>query len=290
MHEMTQATAAPAVRAGNWDRHPLRAKDRTVANILGTGVDAVDMDEALSIIFRYLRECRKGYVCAIGVHGVLEALRDQALADTFAGSVLNVPDGTPTVWAGRLQGFQWMDHVTGPALMREIFGRREFARYSHFFYGGKPGVATELAAAMTRQFPWIRIAGTYTPPFRDLSASEEADLVAEVNALHPEMIWVGISTPRQELWMRRMLPLMHTRLMFGVGAAFDFHTGRIRDCAPWVKRAGLQWLHRLVQDPKRLWRRNVQNAAFLPYIALQLSGARHYPLKSPTSHDAAAAD
>lgn len=290
MQKWTQVPAGHPVGADNWDGHLLPANRRALANILGTGVDAVDMDEALSIIFRHLKMGRRGYVCAVGVHGVLEALRNQALADTFAGAVLNVPDGAPTVWVGRWQGFRWMDHVTGPALMREIFARREFARYTHYFYGGKPGVATDLAAAMTREFPWARVAGTYTPPFTDLSVKEEEDLIAEINALRPDIVWVGISTPRQDLWMRRMLPVLHTRLMFGVGAAFDFHTSRIRECAPWIKRAGFQWLHRLLQDPKRLWRRNVNNMAFLPLIALQLSGARHYELRESSTPEVVAAD
>jgi len=283
-----QTTAAHTVHTGGWDAQRMPADHRALANILGTGVDAVDMDEALSIIFRHLRESRKGYVCEIGVHGVLEALRDQALADTFAGAVLNVPACTPTVWAGRLQGFKWMDHVTGPALMREIFSRREFARYSHYFYGGEPGAAAEFAAAMTRQFPWIRIAGTFAPPLSDLSEKEEENLVAEINALHPDMVWVGIGTPRQEQWIRRMLPVVHTRLMFGVGEAFDLHSGRTRDRAPWTKSVGMQWLHRLIHDRKRFWRRSVRNMAFLPLIALQLSGARRYPLKLEPAHDIAA--
>jgi N-acetylglucosaminyldiphosphoundecaprenol N-acetyl-beta-D-mannosaminyltransferase len=191
-----------------------------------------------------------------------------------------VPDGTPTVWVGRLQKHATMEHVTGPELMRTMFSRDEFAGYSHFFYGGKPGVADELAANMLRRFPWSRIAGKYTPPFRALTPGEEGDLIRTIKACKPDIIWVGISTPKQELFMRRMLPLLDTRLMLGVGAAFDFHTGRIKECAPWVKSAGLHWLHRLLQDPKRLWRRNVGNAEFLWHIAMQLTGLKVYPMQA----------
>jgi N-acetylglucosaminyldiphosphoundecaprenol N-acetyl-beta-D-mannosaminyltransferase len=264
--------AGPGASVGEFSR-----QERPRANILGVGVDAVDMERALSVLLRHFRSDAKGYVCAVGVHGILEALRCPALAHAFEGSTINVPDGTPTVWLGRLQGFRWMNHVTGPALMREMFSRKDFAAYSHYFYGGKPGVAQELAAAMQRQFPWAQIAGFHTPPFRDLNAEEERVLIEDLNLRRPDIIWVGISTPRQELWMRRMLPRVRARMMFGVGAAFDFHTGRIRDCPLWVKRAGFHWLHRLLQDPRRLWRRNAHNAAFLWHIALQFSGIRQYP-------------
>jgi N-acetylglucosaminyldiphosphoundecaprenol N-acetyl-beta-D-mannosaminyltransferase len=252
---------------------------RPCAGILSVPVDAVDMDLALALIDAHLAGDGKGFVCAVGVHGILESLQCNDLAEAYTQSILNVPDGAPTVWVGRMQGHAQMNHVTGPALMQEMFGRVQFASLSHFFYGGKPGVAAGLAAAMSRRFPGARIAGTYTPPFRDLNEEEEREFVARIGALRPDIIWVGISTPRQELWMRRMLPRVDARLMFGVGAAFDFHTGRIRECPSWVKRAGFQWLHRFMQDPRRLWRRNLSNMRFLWYIALQLSGLRSYPLR-----------
>jgi N-acetylglucosaminyldiphosphoundecaprenol N-acetyl-beta-D-mannosaminyltransferase len=134
----------------------------------------------------------------------------------------------------------------------------------------------ELASAWMRKFPDTRVAGTYTPPFRDLTSREEEDLLRLLDECRPDILWIGISTPRQEILMRSLLPRLHTTLMFGVGAAFDFHTGRIRLCPPWVKQVGFHWLHRLVQDPRRLWRRNLHNATFLWHIALQLSGLRRY--------------
>ena len=145
-------------------------------------------------------------------------------------------------------------------------------------YGGKPGIAAELQRELKLRFPLVQIVGTYTPPFRELTPREETELVSTISALRPDMVWVGISTPRQERFMQRMLPLLDTTLMFGVGAAFDFHTGRIQDCPDWVKRAGLQWLDRLMQDPKHLWRRYLRNnPAFLLHILLQLTGLRRYP-------------
>lgn len=252
------------------------ATARMFANVLGVRVDALDMEQALAMIAERLESRVKGYVCAVSVHGVLEALRNSAVADALAGAAMALPDGTPTVWVGWMQGHTAMDAVTGPAIMREILRRRHFAGYSHFFYGGKPGVAEELASTLKTQFPWARVAGCYTPPFRDLTEDEEASVVATINARRPDVIWVGISTPRQDLFMRRMVDRVDTRLMFGVGAAFDFLTGRIHDCPAWIKRAGLHWLHRLAQDPRRLWRRNAANSAFLGHIFLQLSRLRAY--------------
>lgn len=269
---------------GNSDYESSAISRGPCANVLGVAVDALNLERAVSRVAQFLRSDRKGYLCAVDVSGILTALRDPDVARTFAEADIVIPDGTPTAWVGRLQKHTSMEAVTGPALMRAIFSREEFAGYSHFFYGGKFGVADELAANMRRQFPWTRIAGTYTPPFRDLTSVEESDFARIITECKPDMIWIGISAPRQDLFMRRMLPRLDTRLMFGVGAAFDFHTGRLKDCPPWVKKMGLHWLHRLVQDPKRLWRRNLGNVAFLWHIALQLTGLKVYRLPMRTVH------
>jgi len=248
------------------------------ANVLGVDVDAIDMGRALLHIATSLQESRKGYVCVAGVHGIMEAQRYPRLAEVYSGSEMTIPDGMPLVWVGRAQGHQSMQRVTGPDLMLEIFRRKEFAGLTHYLYGGDEGVADDLRHKLTQQFPWVRIVGTCTPPYGDLSHAEQQQLIASIAELKPDIIWVGISCPKQELFMSRYLPMLDTRLMFGVGAAFDYHTGRIRDCSDWIKRAGLQWLHRLLQDLRRLWRRYLRNnPAFLFHIALQLSGLRRYP-------------
>ena len=253
------------------------AAPRNRANVLGVEVDALNLDRALEEIEVALKTRRKGYICMAGVHGIMEAQRSRSVMRAYADSWMTLPDGRPTVWVGRLQSHETIHQVTGPDLMLQVFRRREFASYSHFFYGGKPGVAEELAQRLSIQYPWVQIVGTYTPPFRDLTLKEEQQLVSIVRRLQPAMVWVGISTPRQELFMRHLLPSVDATLMFGVGAAFDFHTGRIKDCADWIKRAGLQWLHRLIQDPRHLlWRYLRNNPAFLWKIGLQLTGLERY--------------
>jgi N-acetylglucosaminyldiphosphoundecaprenol N-acetyl-beta-D-mannosaminyltransferase len=254
-----------------------------LANVLGIGVHAVDMEQAVFRIQSVVDQRRKGYVCLAGVHGIMECRRNPDLQSIFAGASLVAPDGMPTVWVGRLQGLSKMQRVFGPDLMLEVIGRKELSHYRHFLCGGAPGVAEQLRSEMLRRFPWARIAGTYSPPFRDMTAEEEQQFAAQVHLVQPDIVWVGLSTPKQERFMSRYLPILETRLMIGVGAAFLFHTGAIQDSPAWVKRAGLQWLHRLVQEPMRLWRRYLFSIpAFILQIALQLTGFRHYAVRRET--------
>jgi N-acetylglucosaminyldiphosphoundecaprenol N-acetyl-beta-D-mannosaminyltransferase len=164
--------------------------------------------------------------------------------------------------------------------MLEVMGRKEFSHCRHFLCGGSAGVAGQLRDKMLGRFPWASIVGTYTPPFRPMTTDEEDELATQVRLLQPDIIWVGLSTPKQDRFMFRYLPLLETKLMVGVGAAFLFHTGAIQDSPGWVKRAGLQWLHRLLQEPSRLWPRYLVNVPlFLFHAALQIIGLRSYGVK-----------
>jgi N-acetylglucosaminyldiphosphoundecaprenol N-acetyl-beta-D-mannosaminyltransferase len=251
-----------------------------LANVLGIGVHAVDMQGAVARISLAIDHDRKGYVCLAGVHGIMEACRNPDLQSILANAYLVAPDGMPTVWMGHLQGLSTMQRVFGPDLMLEVIGRKELSHYRHFFYGGEPGVAERLRDAMLRRFPWASIVGTHTPPFRPMTHEEESDLTAQVHRLKPDIIWVGLSTPKQDRFMFRYLPMLDTKLMVGVGAAFLFHTGAIQDSPAWVKRAGLQWFHRLLQEPSRLWRRYLFNVPlFLFQAGLQTAHLRNYSVK-----------
>jgi N-acetylglucosaminyldiphosphoundecaprenol N-acetyl-beta-D-mannosaminyltransferase len=260
---------------------------RTVGqvNVLGIGVSAVDMEGTASLFEARIRERAKGYVCLTGVHGIMEARRDPSLKSIFAEALLVAPDGMPTVWMGHLQGFSPMKRVFGPDLMVDIIGRAEFRECTHFFCGGEPGIADALRDEMLRQFPWVQIVGTYSPPFRPMTAMEDRELESRVRSLQPDIIWVGLSTPKQERFMARYLPRLDTKLMIGVGAAFLYHTGTIQDSPEWVKRAGLQWLHRLLQEPSRLWRRYLlNNPLFIILALLQICGLMHYTLETGSEH------
>jgi len=255
-----------------------------VANVLGIGVHAVDMEQSVAILRLALEEDGKAYVCLTGVHGIMEARRSPDLHVIFANAYLVAPDGMPTVWMGHIQGLPKMQRVFGPDLMLEVIGRKELSHYRHFLCGGAPGVAEQLRDEMLRRFPWVSIVGIYTPPFRPMSAEEESELAAQVRAVQPDIFWVGMSTPKQERFMARYLPMLETKLMVGVGAAFLFHTGAIKDSPAWVKRVGLQWMHRLIQEPARLWRRYLVNVPlFLVHAALQLAGLRSHGVRRGVS-------
>ena len=249
------------------------------ANVLGVGVHAVDLPGAASIIESAIRDGTKGYVCVTGVHGVMEAQRDPEFRKILNRALLVTPDGMPTVWVGRLQGNSSIKRVFGPDLMLEVCQRSVASGVRHFLYGGNPGIAEELAASLRRRFPGITVVGTFTPPFRPLESSEQLALEKELESTMPDIVWVGLSTPKQEKFMAANFQRFPCKIMVGVGAAFDLHTGRISDAPKWIKDAGLQWAHRLCQEPGRLWKRYlVNNSAFLLAIGLQLTGLRRHPL------------
>jgi len=249
------------------------------ANVLGVGVHAIDMRRTLELFQNAVEERRKGYVCVTGVHGIMEAQRNPAFRSILNNSLLTAPDGMPTVWVGRWQGHSQMRRVFGPEMMLEVCAMSVAKGYTHFLYGGTDGVAEQLRAALLRRFPGLRIVGTYTPPFRPLNAAEKEDLRARVSSVSPDIFWVGLSTPKQEYFMAECLAQLDTRVMVGVGAAFDVHTGRIQDAPDWIKKAGLQWLHRLCQEPRRLWKRYLyNNPRFVLKMTSQLVGLSKYPL------------
>jgi len=250
-----------------------------VANVLGTGVHAVNVPSAIELIRSAIQFRRKGYVCVTGVHGVMEAQRQRGFREAISRAMLVVPDGMPVVWIGRWQGHRNMRRVFGPDLMWEFCRQTASAGYTHFLYGGKPGIAEELATTLRRRVPDLRIVGTDTPPFRPPSARERVSLRQRLEKANPDVIWVGLSTPKQELFMAENISELNCRVMVGVGAAFDYHTGKIKDSPGWVKNAGLQWLHRLYQEPARLWKRYlVNNSGFVALCALQCLGLRRYEL------------
>lgn len=249
------------------------------ANVLGVGISAINMGQALLLFEDWLSRGEKGYVCVTGVHGVMEAQKDASFRKILNESLITTPDGMPTVWVGRLEGFKNMGRVFGPDLMDEICRLSVGRGYTHFFYGGRPGVAEALRRVMTARHRGLRVVGTYTPPFGSLSQEEEKSVLSLISEKKPDIIWVGISTPKQEKFMAEYSGKLDAKIMVGVGAAFDLHTGLIVDAPAWVKTIGLQWFHRFLQDPKRLWKRYFQNnPRFLLKISLQLTRLVNYSL------------
>ena len=222
--------------------------------MLGVRVHAVEMREALAEMQRSIATRQRGhYVAVTGMHGLSEAKSDPGFRRILNQASLVVPDGMPLVWAARVNGFPLRRRVCGSELL-ETFCRETGSQYRHFFYGGGDGVAESLADQLAKQFG-ICIAGTYTPPFRPLSPDEVAEIRDRVRDASPDVLWVGLSTPKQESWMSEHGPNLEVPLMVGVGAAFDMNSGRLRRAPLWMQDWGLEWLYRLLQEPRRLWKR-----------------------------------
>jgi N-acetylglucosaminyldiphosphoundecaprenol N-acetyl-beta-D-mannosaminyltransferase len=180
-----------------------------------------------------------------------------------------------------MQGFDTIQRVYGPDYLLEICRVSVKRGYRHFFFGGKPGVAKQLVQSLSHRFPGLQVVGTYTPPFRPLNGPEERELAALVAQTKPDFFWVGIGSPKQERFMAKYCGKLDTRIMVGVGAAFDIHSGNVKEAPKWVRSSGLQWLHRLIQEPRRLWRRYlICIPSFLWMITLQLLGLRRFNLES----------
>jgi N-acetylglucosaminyldiphosphoundecaprenol N-acetyl-beta-D-mannosaminyltransferase len=246
--------------------------------VLGVRLHGMNLTVATEAVLEALRERRKGYVCVTGVHGVSEAQDDETFRRILNAAFLNTTDGMPLVWLGRRAVGPQVDRVYGPDLMLEIFRATQHTGHRHFFYGGAPGVAGELQARMEARFPGVTIAGIYCPPFRPLNAGEEAELAQKIRECQPDIVWVGLSTPKQERFMSEYLPKLDTTLMFGVGAAFDFHAGRVSQAPRWMQRSGLEWFYRLCSEPRRLGRRYLtNNPLFVWRLLLQSLGLRKSP-------------
>ena len=249
-------------------------------NILGAGISVINLRTALAAIAAAVRDRRKGYICVTGVHGVMEAQNDPAFRKILNGAFLCTPDGMPMVWMGWLRGHREMSRVYGPDLMLEVCAWSETSGCRHFFFGGAPGVVEQLREKLTARFPHLQVVGGYTPPFRPLNVEEAKQLQEMVRAAQPDILWVGLSTPKQEKFMAEFLPRLDATLMIGVGAAFDFHSGRVKQAPRWMQRTGLEWFYRLCQEPGRLAKRYLRNnPLFALKVIGQLCGLKPYPLE-----------
>lgn len=228
-------------------------------DVLGVGISIVDMDATLAELGRWIDEDAHHYVCVTGVHGVMESQKDPSLLAIHNRSGMTIPDGMPMVWAGRHAGFAAIDRVSGPDLMPLVCERGAAPGWRHFFYGGAEGVPELLAEKLRERVPSLAVVGTYSPPFRTLTADEETEIVDMINASNADIVWVGLSTPKQERWMDAMSGRLDANAVLGVGAAFDFHSGGLKRAPMWMQRSGLEWLYRMLKEPRRLARRYLTN-------------------------------
>ena len=239
-------------------------------DVLGIQVSSVSLDQAVNIISELVERKQSGYVTCTGMHGIMESRSDPALRDIHNQAALVTPDGMPLVWINQIQGRRHVTRVYGPDLMLAVCRRgvQGETAYRHFFYGGAPGVPEALADSLKSRFSGLIVAGTFSPPFRPLTPEEDRNVVETIRAARPDVVWVGLSTPKQERWMAEHTGRLRGVVLVGVGAAFDFHAGRIRQAPAWVQRGGLEWLFRLLMEPKRLWKRYLKNIP--PFVVLTI--------------------
>lgn len=224
-------------------------------DILGVAVSAINMTDAVTTIERWIAQRMPHYVCIRDAHGIIASRNDSRLRDIHNEAGLVTPDGMPLVWLSHWLGAKHVERVYGPDLMRVIIARSPSCGYRHFFFGGAPGVADRLAAGLVAAHPGLNVVGTFCPPFRPLTPEEDAEVVAQINAAAPDIVWVGLGSPKQEYWMASHIRLIDASVLIGVGAAFDFLAGNKRQAPAWMQRNGLEWLFRLCTEPRRLWRR-----------------------------------
>jgi N-acetylglucosaminyldiphosphoundecaprenol N-acetyl-beta-D-mannosaminyltransferase len=228
--------------------------------ILRVGISAVSLEDTVSEVTRWIARGERRYICVTGVHGVMESQRDPELMWIHNESGLTIPDGMPMVWCGRYARAPRIDRIYGPDLMLALCQKAAERGWRSFFYGGAPEVPELLASRLQARFPGLQIAGTISPPFRVTTPAEDEAYVAQINASGAELVWVGLSTPKQERWMARHLPqLSAPKVIIGVGAAFEVHAGQKRDIPGWLGPLGLGWAYRLLQEPRRLWKRYLLN-------------------------------
>jgi N-acetylglucosaminyldiphosphoundecaprenol N-acetyl-beta-D-mannosaminyltransferase len=247
-------------------------------NVIGVGISAVNMPLALEAIDRWVIGGARQYVCVAAAHSVMECRRDVPLRRLFNQSGLTTPDGMPLVWLSRLAGHREVRRVYGPELMLAVCKSGLEKGYRHFFYGGAAGVAEDLVDRLRLRFPHLAVAGTSTPPFRDLSPEEDEMIDRQINDSGADIVWIGVGTGRQERWMGSHRTRLQAPVLVGVGAAFDFLSGTKAQAPPWIRGTGLEWLYRLAHEPRRLWPRYREYPLFVLLVAAQRLHLRRYPL------------
>jgi N-acetylglucosaminyldiphosphoundecaprenol N-acetyl-beta-D-mannosaminyltransferase len=232
-------------------------------------VDAITCDDVIQKVMLWIAERPRPatYIVQTNVYSLVNAQGGSPYRNVLSAADLSLPDGMPLVWILRHRGHKNLERVYGPDLMLRLCEQAAKRGWRCFFYGGKPGVPELLKEKLVARFPGLNIVGTYSPPFRELTAEEEAQVCAMINAAKPDIVWVGLGAPKQDIWMYQHRGGLDVAVMHGVGAAFDFLTGRVRQAPRWMMNAGLEWLFRLLREPRRLWKRyTIVNLKFIYYV------------------------
>ena len=249
--------------------------------ILDVGISAIDMDDACGFVKDAVSKKQKKYICVCPVSTIMECRRDARVLASVNSADLATPDGMPTVWIGKMLGYKNIKRVYGPDLMETICGISKKKGYKNFFYGSTDTVLKKLTENLTNAYPGLVVSGAYSPPFRQLIEKADDEVVSMINATESDIIWVGLGSPKQDLWMHQHRDRINAPVMIGVGAAFDFLAGTKPQAPRWMRNIGFEWLFRLITEPKRLWRRYlIDNTLFVYYVVLDLVSKLFAPKKS----------
>lgn len=247
-------------------------------NVLGVGIAALTLAEARDAVVGARFGAPRGHICCGTAHGLVEAQRDPELRKSFNTAWFTTPDGMPLVWLGRAAGHR-LERVYGPDLLLAACDAGRACGSRHYFLGGQPGVAQTLAEKLRARLPGLEVAGAFTPPFRPLTPGELKWLKEDLIRTRADVVWVGLGTPKQEKFMAAHAREFGAGVLVGVGAAFDFHSGRVRQASRWMQRSGLEWAFRLASEPRRLGARYLlNNPRFVAHVVAQKTGLKNYPL------------
>lgn len=223
-------------------------------NIMGVNLAAIDMPWLIEFTKRYIKELSGNYMCVSNVHTTVMSFDDEEYCAVQNGGIMAIPDGGPLSSVGRKRGFSGMKRTTGPDYMKEMLKISNEEGYRHFFYGSTEETLKKLQRTLKRSYPNVQVAGMFSPPFRTLSAQEDEEIVHMINESNADFVWIGLGAPKQERWMAEHQGKIKG-FMIGVGAAFDYEAGNIDRAPMWMQKANLEWLYRLLQEPKRLFKR-----------------------------------
>jgi N-acetylglucosaminyldiphosphoundecaprenol N-acetyl-beta-D-mannosaminyltransferase len=234
--------------------HKVDKSQIPTCNILGVNIAAINMEWLLKFTHKNIKALSGDYICVSNVHTTVTSYEDEEYCAVQNGGIMAIPDGGPLSSVGKSRGHKNMQRTTGPSYMGEIFKVSEEYGYRHYFYGSTDETLEKMKKALEKEFPGLQIAGMFSPPFRPMTEEEDQAIVEQINETQPDFLWIGLGAPKQEKWMAAHQGKVEG-LMVGVGAGFDYYAGNIDRAPIWMQNSNLEWLFRLIQDPKRLFGR-----------------------------------
>lgn len=254
-------------------------KSKKEFQIFNINISDATYTDTKKVIIEQIKKASPSFICIVNVHVLITAIRDGRLKEILNQSKYNLADGMPIVWyARKILGLRKVERVTGPSMMNKCFNELRCVR--HFLYGSTEETLKKIKERAEKEFPRINIVGTFSPPFRNLTNFEKQKIAFMINDISPDIIWVGLGAPKQEYWMMDMMPKIRKGLIIGVGAAFDYFAGNIKRPPMWIRRFGLEWLCRLIQNPRGLWKRYViTNSLFVAYVIREVITGRVSKIK-----------